>query len=39
MYFNLHVDYNQEKSSKSNLVQEARVFFKDVKFNKKYNPV
>ena len=34
MYFNLHVDYNQEKSSKSNLVQEARVFFKDVKFNK-----
>lgn len=35
MYFNLHVDYNQEKSNKSNLAEELEVFIKNVKFDKK----
>lgn len=35
MYFNLHVDYNQEKSNKSNLAEELQVFIKNVKFDKK----
>lgn len=35
MYFNLHVDYNQEKSNKSNLAEELKVFIINVKFNEK----
>lgn len=34
MYLNLHVDNNQEKSGRSNLVAGLWVFFEDVKFNK-----